>query len=43
MTEKEKEIQEESFRQFQERMNLPICTVDLTEEELEELREKGLI
>lgn len=43
MNEKEREIQEESYRQFQERMNLPVCAQDLTEEEMEDLKRKGLI
>lgn len=43
MTKKEKEKQEENYRLFQERMNLPGCAVDLSEEELEKLKKEGLI
>ena len=43
MTEQEKMVSEEEYRLFQERMNLPGCARDLTEEELDELKKEGLI
>ena len=43
MTEEEQRISEESYILFQERMALPGCAVELTEEELEQLREEGLL
>ena len=41
MTDNEKA--EEEYRAFQDRLNLPGCAQDLTDEELEDLKSKGLI
>ncbi len=43
MTKEKKEKQEEDYRLFQERMNLPGCAEDLSEEEIEELKKERLI
>lgn len=43
MTENEKKEKNESYKLFQERMNLPGCARELTREQIEELKSKGII